>query len=162
MAKKYEMVVSIGDARTAELALRTYGLDAKRAGEIIANESDIAIREHGIIPQNSMAPTLIEFFGEQHVDEALEYAYLYLDEFKLTFDEYLNVLQALLEVFRPEEIIISPELIRTFLGNVLGLVTESFIYGGLDTISKAVASLDDETIREMAEPEEDDEDDFEE
>jgi len=121
MKKNFELTVSIGDASKALTALRTYGLPSTLAEEIIAKESHIAIYDHSIIPKKSIAPALIEMFGEQHIQDAITYAYLFMEEYGVSFEEYSLVIESLLSVFRPEELIISPSKIRFYIQNVMML-----------------------------------------
>lgn len=123
----FALTVSIGDAEKAVIALRSYGLSVKEAEETIHNESIIAIYEHSIIPQKALAPELIEYFGIQHIEDALRYTYLYLDELDINWETYKMILLTLLKVYRPEELIVNPECIRFFINGVDNLVFEKIV-----------------------------------
>jgi len=123
----FALTVSIGDAEKAVIALRSYGLSIKEAEETIHNESIIAIYEHSIIPQKALAPELIEYFGIQHIEDALRYTYLYLDELDINWETYKMMLLTLLKVYRPEELIVNPECIRYFINSIDGMVFERII-----------------------------------
>lgn len=116
--KNFELSVSIGDVSKALTALRTYGLSAQVAEDVIANESEVAIYDHGIIPKFAISPSLIEMFGEQHIDDAISYCYLFMDEYDLPWANLNLILSALLNVFRSEELILNPEKIRFFINSL--------------------------------------------
>ncbi len=107
--------VTIGDARKAFLALRTYGLSKEVAEKIIADETDIAVYDYGFIPQTSIAPDLIEAFGEQHINEIILYAYHFMDKFDIDWSLLKEIFKTLLDVFKAEELVINPEKIRFFI-----------------------------------------------
>lgn len=95
-------------------ALRSYGVTEEESLEIISFEVS-TLKEYEITRANSISPTLIDIFGIQHVKDALSYAYLFLDEFELSLDEFDHVLRTLLKEYKPEQLILNPEIIRYFL-----------------------------------------------
>ena len=179
--KNFEFPVSIGDASKAALALRSYGLTQKEAEETISKESVVAIYEHRIIPKNSISPDLIEIFGIQHIEDAIAYSYLYMDEFDIEWDILKLILNNMLCVFRPEELILNPELIRNFLNTISILeeekaqekaergenIVDSLIFAEvLDDLQsedlKAICENTDYFYNKFIENDDDDEDDDEE
>lgn len=110
--------LEIGDAPKALVALRSHGLSEKEAQEIIDVEGIIAIHDYDREQNNSLSPELFEIFGIQHVVDALSYAYLYMTDFNLEWNEYKEILNALLQVYKPEELISNPEYIRYFINNL--------------------------------------------
>jgi len=119
---KFEITVSIGDANKAEIALKTYGLTAQEAEEVIQKESIVAIHDHGIVPQNAISPELIDIFGKEYINEIVEYVYSYMSQFKLDWDVIKVVITTLLKIYRPEDLITNPDLIRKFTLKVLLMV----------------------------------------
>ena len=115
---KYAHPVSIGDANRAELALRTHGLTALEAEEVIQQETTIAINMYRIIPTKSLAPELIQIFGAQHINDAIAFVYYYLNEEGVTWNSLKCVINTLIKVYRPEELIRYPDYLRYILAIV--------------------------------------------
>lgn len=109
---KTSIQVSIGDTSNALIALRAYGLTPAASEELLSHELCVATMNHGIIPAISISPMLIELFGEQHVEEALSYAYYFMQEYGLDINEYQIILIDLLKDNKPEELILSPDKIK--------------------------------------------------
>lgn len=110
--------VSIGNAKKAVTALRTYGLTESEAIDLIAKETDIAINDYHIIPENAISPELIEMFGAQYVADCLPYVYHFMKALKIDWDLYKTAVSSLMDAFQMEEIAVSPEKIRLFLNNL--------------------------------------------
>jgi len=106
--------VKLQDLPKAFTALRSYGATEKEALDIISNEL-LILKDYDTNRSTSLAPELLERFGLQHVIDALSYAYLYLEDFELNKEEYLQIIDTLLKVYRPEQLILFPEKIRLFL-----------------------------------------------
>lgn len=122
--KDFSVKVSIDDASKAFLALRTYGLNEQVASEIILHETETVINDYPVSVTHSIAPYLIKDFGEQHIKEAITYAYLFVYDFDLDIDTYLKIMEVLLTAFRPEELITNPENIRYFISSLLNIVDQ--------------------------------------
>ena len=106
----------IQDAPKALISLTSYGITHEEAKKIISVES---IFSHDYdIRQKSIAAELLELFGEQHLIDALHYAYYYMNSFKMDWSEYKAVLLKLLEVHEIEDLICSPHLIRAFISKI--------------------------------------------
>ena len=136
-----EILVSIGDANKAIKVLRTYGLSLETAERIISAETDVAVNDHGIIPTTAISPYLIEIFGEQHVEEAMEYAYLFMDDYDIEWCDYQAMLQMLLKAFEPEELMFAPQKIRLFVSHVYEEAMLKKITGEYETLHTAILSV---------------------
>lgn len=127
------------DISKALVSLRSYGLTEKEAQATIDVES-LLVTDYDRQDQKSLAPELIEIFGYQHISDALSYTYLYLDDFKVLWTEYQKVLYTLLRVYRPEELITSPELIRYFM-NKLTIKDERIVTCITDLQNEAIIKM---------------------
>lgn len=125
-------MAKLEDKPQALVALRTYGMTEKEAQCTLEVEG-LLVEDYDRNNQKSLAPELIELFGAQHVNDALSYTYLFLEDFKLFWLEYKKALLLLLKVFRPEELILNPELIRYFLSKLT--IKEKCILDDFDSFS---------------------------
>ena len=153
--KNVTVEVSIGNATKALTELRTYGLTEKEAESVIIEETHVAVNDHGIIPDEAISPGLIEMFGIQHINDALAYTYLYMDDFDVSWDIMKMSLNSLLEVYRPEELILNPEIIRTFLESLEEAYNVRFFEEEISDsclYSTILSELDSEDIKNWSEP----------
>ena len=158
--KSFSVEVSIGNATKALTELRTYGLTEKEATAVIIEETHVAVNDHGIIPDEAISPELVEMFGIQHINDALAYTYLYMDDFELPWDIMKEVLNSLLDIYRPEELILNPEIIRTFLESLEEEYNVRFFDEEISNsclYSAILSELDSEDIKNWSEPAEDSE-----
>jgi len=105
----------ITDSTKALISLKSYGLTAEGAQSILDTESIIAFQDYDREQNVAYSPELIEIFGVQHITDALYYTYMFMDDFNLEWSEYKEILYILLKVYKPEQLISSPEYIRCFL-----------------------------------------------
>lgn len=103
----------VRDSQKALLALRASGLPAERAEELLDIESILA--DDFDIRQNSITEELIELFGEEHVEDALSYAYHYMNRFELSWSDYKKELLYLLETHKASDLIVEPHIVRSHL-----------------------------------------------
>lgn len=108
-------VAIIPETHKAIRALRTHGFNEEEANLVISNEALVSIKDYDIHPDYSIAPILVKAFGKQHLKDAIEYAYYYMDEYDINVETYLVCLNCLLEVYRAEELATNPEKIRALL-----------------------------------------------
>lgn len=156
--KNYEFPVSIGNVTKAITALRTYGLTQKVAEEVISNESITAIYDHGMIPKEALSPYLIEIFGEQHINDAISFTYLFMDDFDIDWEHFKMILNTLLRVYRAEDIIVTPEKIRFFINAIENKTKFKLLSKAIDSdviskealFSETLYELDEEDIKDMA------------
>lgn len=151
----------IPESHKAIRALRTHGFNEEEANIVIINETLVSIKDYDIHPDYSIAPLLVEAFGKQHLNDAIEYAYYYMDEFEINVETYLTCLNCLLEVYRPEELVTNPEKIRAFITalflnekfekiNGFADMDEEEKYGiSENIITSLVAELEPEDVRNM-------------
>ncbi len=146
--------VTIADSQKAILSLRTYGLAPEKCEKILAEECVIA--SEILTPQFAISPSLIEMFGEQFISDSMSYAYLFMEEYGLEWCDYELILKTLLKVFRPEDVMFSPERIRMFIKNIRRKVYYKIASGDMDTFhSGLVAAIEEigdfEDIKELSE-----------
>ena len=127
------------DLPKAFTALRSYGATEEEALEVLSHEVS-TLKDYETNQTNSIASDLIDIFGIQHVKDAISYAYLFMEDFELSFDEYKYVLTTLLKVYRPEQLILNPELIRYFLVRLDLSDKDNF---------ESIQDLEDSIIRNM-------------
>ena len=109
--------LEIDNPRKVLVGLRSYGLTEQEAFNLIFKENDL-LADYEKSQQAALSPELLELFGAQHVEDALDYAFYYMDKFKLDWSKYKEILLILLTVYKPEELISNPELIRFFISNI--------------------------------------------
>lgn len=134
-------IAKLEDKPQALVALRTYGM-TEREAQYTLDAEGLLVEDYDRNNQKSLAPELIEIFGSQHVNDALSYTYLFLEDFELLWLEYKNALLTLLKVFRPEELILNPELIRYFLSKLTikeNCITDDLENFGPEEISEMTA-----------------------
>ena len=128
------------DLPKAFTALRSYGATEEEALDVISHEVS-TLRDYETNQASSIAPDLIDIFGIQHVKDAISYAYLFMEDYELSCDQYKSVLNTLLKVYRPEQLILNPELIRYFLIKLDVSDKEKF---------ESIQDLEESIIRSMA------------
>ena len=119
--------VSIPDANKAIMALRSYGLMEEQAIDVVTKETMVSIEDYKLIPRFSIAPYLIDAFGIDHINEAVESAYYFMSEYEINWESYFACLSALLDVYRAEELIANPEKIRLFLTNISFMISSKVL-----------------------------------
>lgn len=153
-------------AKTALVALRTYGLTEKASQRILLEEVDLATSLYGIAFQGFFSPFFLEKFGEQHVTDALSYGYHFMAEYEMSFELYSEIINKLMEMFKPEEIIISPEKITHLIHALLPENTDEISSDEKETLMEhTFRNLTNAEILEIvsdADSEEDFDDDYQE
>ena len=129
------------DLPNAFTALRSYGATEEESLEVLSHEVS-TLRDYETNQANSIAPDLIDVFGIQHVKDAISYAYLFMEDFELSCDQYKYILTTLLKVYKPEQLILNPELIRYFLIRLNLSDKDKF---------ESINDLENSIIRNMAE-----------
>lgn len=98
----------------ATTALTELGLSEERATKIIEHEI-FSISYYGKQRSSSIAPHLLDLFGEEYVTDALLYADSYMAEFNIEWSQYQVILERLLQLYRKEQLIAYPNIIEAML-----------------------------------------------
>ena len=150
-------ITGLREVNKAMMALRSYGLSSAKAEEILRNEVSLAIQEYGVVPMLAVSPRLVEDFGLQHLEEATSMVYYFMETYNLQQDDLLEVLDTMQMVFRPEELVTNPELVRLFLKHLRERFEEQDMYEK-KTISQLLSGLTEEDIERLVQSDFDRED----
>lgn len=153
-----KLEVALKEPQVALAKLQNLALTQQEAAAVLIQESILAedfIKIEDDLP--SHAPEITEIFGSQHVMSALCDAYYYMENFEIEWETYYLILQTLLKVYKPEELIINPDYIHCFIAELKNvtkkernLVAEDDIESIISIYENALNPLCYKDIREMS------------
>ena len=93
--------------------LLVYGLSIERAQQIVSQEIFLSFPYYDIGNTELVSLTLLEIFGEQFIEEALELSYYFMDNYALFPEEYLSILYELIKTKKAEQLMVDSSIIKS-------------------------------------------------
>lgn len=134
-------ILNLSEAFTG---LKEIGATEEEALNIL--NSEISLVSENEQSMASISPKLFDLFGSQHVPDALNNAYEFMNEYNLSWDEYEHALTVLLSAYSPEDLAKDSGIITYYLIR-LGAAKTKFIESREDF--ESIEDLENYVLSEM-------------